>query len=58
MIDLLLPSTDRAADLQMLIVVACGAFGFFAVRRHRDARLAVTGITVFLLGVMALRSLH
>ena len=56
--DLLLPTTDAGALLQVvLLAVAVGAL-LWVTRRHRDLRLLVAGTGLLLLALMALRAAH
>ncbi len=54
--DVLLPGSDRAALVQAIVVVAVTLT--LLVRRERSLVLLAVGSGTFLLGVMALRTLH
>ena len=58
MIDLLLPTSDRVAITQAIVVVVSGGAAIIALRRHREARIFTIGITVLLLAAMGLRAIH
>lgn len=56
--DLLLPASDRAAGIQVLVTLAT-AFGVtWLVRRERALVLFTAGAAMVLLGLMAMRTLH
>jgi len=57
-IDILLPTTDRAVAIQLAVVLVAGALGLFATRRQPDVRILVIGVVLVLLGGMGLRALH
>lgn len=56
--DLLLPRTDRAAALQAVVAGAVLVSVFFLVRRDRDLRLFVAGVTVLAEAWFGLRAVH
>lgn len=56
--DILLPSSDRAALAQVVVVIALAATATFLVRRERALVWLVSGLAAMLLGLMALRTLH
>ena len=58
MIDVLLPSTDAGVALQFAGVLVVGFVGLIVVRRNRDVRILVIGVTVLLIALMALRAIH
>ena len=58
MIDVLLPSTDAGVALQFAGVLVVAFVGLVAVRRNRDLRILVIGVTVLLVALMALRAIH
>lgn len=58
MVDLLLPTTDADADLQIVVAAVLGTLAIVAVRRNRDARLFAVGLTVLVVAVMAVRAVH
>ncbi|MFV9671644.1 MAG: hypothetical protein ACNYZH_00340 [Acidimicrobiia bacterium] len=55
---MLLPATDAGVALQFGVVLTVGAAAFIVARRNRDVRLLVIGLTVLLVSLMALRSIH
>ena len=56
--DLALPSTDRGALTQAVIVLLATATVVTMVRRERSLVLLTVGIAAVLLGLMGLRTLH
>ena len=58
MIDWLLPTSDRVAITQAVVVLLVGTAAILALRRHREARIFAVGVTVLLLAAMGLRTLH
>jgi hypothetical protein len=56
--DVLLPSSDRTALIQVIIVIAATALITYLVRRERSLVLLSVGVGMCVLGVMALRTLH
>lgn len=56
--DILLPRTDAAAGVQVLVVVALTALGVVAVRRERALVTLVIGVGMVVLGLMGMRALH
>ena len=56
--DILLPDTDRTAAIQVAVVALVTLVGAVFARRERSVALLVVGVGTFLLGVMALRTLH
>ncbi len=58
MIDLLVPSSDRAVLMQIIVLLLVGGLAVFALRRHREARIFAIGVTVLLLAVMGVRAIH
>jgi hypothetical protein len=58
MIDWLLPTSDRVAITQAVVVLVVGTAAILALRRHREARIFAVGVTILLLAAMGLRALH
>lgn len=56
--DLALPSTDRGALTQAVIVLFAAATVVTMVRRERSLVLLTVGIAAVLMGLMGLRALH
>jgi len=56
--DVLLPGADRTALLQVIVVVGTTIGVTFLVRRERALVLLSVGCGMFVLGLMALRTLH
>lgn len=56
--DILLPRTDAAVGVQVLVVVALTALGVVAVRRERALVTLVIGVGMVVLGLMGMRALH
>ena len=56
--DVLLPSSDRVALLQVLAMLAVTVIAAVLVRRERSLVLLVVGVGTVLLGLMATRTLH
>jgi hypothetical protein len=57
-IELILPTTDRGVALQVIAVLFATGVGLYLTRRDRDIRLLVTGGSLVVLGLMAVRALH
>ncbi len=58
MADILLPATDRAALLQVVVAVVAVSAATLLVRRERALVLLTLGIGTVVLGLMAMRTLH
>jgi uncharacterized membrane protein (UPF0136 family) len=58
MIDWLLPTSDRVAITQAVVVLVVGIAAILALRRHREARIFAVGVTFLLLAATGLRALH
>jgi len=58
MIDLLLPASDQAAIVQVVVVLALGGVAIVVLRRQREARIFAIGFTLLLLAAMGLRAIH
>ena len=56
--DVLLPSSDRTALIQAIVVIVATAALTYLVRRERSLVLLVVGVGMCVLGLMALRTLH
>lgn len=56
--DQLMPKTDAVVAMQVVAVVILFAVGVWRTWRMPDLRLFVTGLGVFVLGLMALRAAH
>jgi len=56
--DVLLPSSDRVAVLQVAIVIALGVVAAYVSRRERALVLLSVGAGMTVVGLMALRTLH
>jgi hypothetical protein len=56
--DVLLPASDRAAGIQVVVVIAVAVILAWLVRRERALVLFTTGLAMLVLGLMALRTLH
>ncbi|MDJ0768241.1 MAG: hypothetical protein QNJ12_05580 [Ilumatobacter sp.] len=56
--DVLLPSSDRTALIQAIVVLAATLITTFLVRKERALVLLVLGVGSVLLGIMGLRTLH
>jgi hypothetical protein len=56
--DVLLPASDRVAAVQVGVVIVLALATTWLVRRERAIVLLTAGITLFVLGLMALRTLH
>ncbi len=56
--DVLLPNSDRAALIQVIVVIAATAAITFLVRRERSLVLLGVGCGMCVLGLMAVRTLH
>lgn len=58
MIEFLLPRTDSGAIWQAAITAVVLSAALFAVRRDREVRLLVMGITMLAVAWFALRGVH
>lgn len=58
LIELALPSSDRAVLIQVLVVVPVFGWWIWRVRRNKDLRLLASGVAVFTLAWFALRTVH
>lgn len=58
LLDLLLPATDRAVAIQVLVVLGAGGVALWLLRRRSEWRIFTTGLVVLVLGLMGLRALH
>lgn len=58
MIDLLLPTTDSAVVVQLLVVLAIAGSSLLAFWRRAEIRVLVVGLTLVLIGLMGVRALH
>jgi hypothetical protein len=56
--DILLPATDRAALVQVIVVLATMAVVTTLVRRERSLVLLSVGFFLVVLGLMGMRTLH
>lgn len=56
--DVLLPATDRAAGIQVVVVIAVGGGAAWLARRERALVLLTAGVAMTVLGLMAFRTLH
>lgn len=56
--DLLLPSTDAGVYAQVALVAVGYLVALWFVRRNRELVVFVSGLAVFLAGLMALRTVH
>lgn len=56
--DLLLPGSDRAAALQVVVMLAATAGAAWLLRRERALVLLAVGVGTVVLGLMAMRTLH
>lgn len=56
--DLLLPATDAGVLTQLVLVAIVASVALVVTRRNRDVRLAVIGLTVLTVSLMALRAVH
>lgn len=56
--DILLPATDRAAFVQVIVAVAAMAVVTTLVHRERALVLLSVGFFLVVLGLMGMRSLH
>lgn len=56
--DILLPATDRAALIQVIVVLAVMAVVTTLVRRERSLVLLSVGFFLVVLGLMGMRTLH
>ena len=56
--DVLLPATDRGAAGQVVVVLALAIGATRLVRRERALVLLTVGSAMFVLGLMAMRTLH
>ena len=58
LIDLVLPRTDRAALIQLLVVLPIFALWIWRSRHDKDHLLLACGVSLFTLSWFALRTLH
>ena len=58
MIYWLLPTSDRVAITQAVVVLVLGIVAIFTLRHHREARIFAVGVTILLLAAMGLRAIH
>ena len=56
--DILLPRSDRAALIQVLIVLAIIIVATYLARRERALMTLTIGLGMTILGLMAVRTLH
>ena len=56
--DVLLPASDRTAAVQVVAVVLVAASATWLVRRERALVLFTVGVSMCVLGLMAMRTLH
>lgn len=56
--DILLPATDRAAVVQVIVVLVAMAMTTTLVRRERALVLLSIGFFMVVLGLMGMRTLH
>ena len=56
--DVVLPSSDRTALIQVLVVITAVVAVTWLVRRERSLVLLGVGVGMSVLGLMALRTLH
>ncbi len=56
--DVLLPTTDRTALIQVVAVIGLTAVATVLVRRERALVLLTVGGGLFVLGLMAMRTIH
>ena len=56
--DVLLPASDRTAAVQVAVVILLAVGATWLVRRERALVLLTVGVAVFVLGLMAMRTLH
>lgn len=56
--DLLLPRTDLAVLVQLVVLAVLVVTGLWATRRNRDLRLVVIGSGMLLLALAGLRAAH
>ncbi|MDW3213702.1 MAG: hypothetical protein R8G01_06895 [Ilumatobacteraceae bacterium] len=54
----LLPASDRAAALQVAVMLAATAGAAWLPRRERALVLLAVGVGMVVLGLMAMRTLH
>lgn len=57
-LDLLLPKTDTAVLLQLVVVLAALGIALWRFWSNPDLRLLVIGTGLLVLGLMGLRTLH
>lgn len=57
-LDLLLPKTDTAVLIQLVVVLLALGIALWRVWSNPDLRLLVIGTGLLVLGLMGLRSLH
>lgn len=56
--DVLLPSSDRTVLIQVIVVVTVTIAATYWVRKERSLVLLTVGLGTFVLGLMALRTVH
>ena len=56
--DVLLPASDRTAAVQVAVVILLAVGATWLVRRERALVLLTAGLAMFVLGLMAMRTLH
>jgi hypothetical protein len=56
--DILLPSSDKTALIQVIVIFAATLLATYLVRREKALVLLVLGIGSVILGIMGLRTLH
>ncbi len=56
--DVLLPRTDAGVLFQLIVVATVFPPAIYASWRNKEVRLFVIGLFVFVLGLMALRTVH
>lgn len=56
--DILLPATDRASLIQVIVVIVTMAVVTTLVRRERSLVLLSVGFFLVVLGLMGMRTLH
>ena len=56
--DVLLPATDRAVAIQLVVVLVVIAAALWFVRRERALVELVLGLGLVLVGLMGVRALH
>ena len=58
LLDLVLPRSDRAVAIQLIVVVPLFLMWIVLARRNRDHLLLAVGVAVITLAWFALRTLH